>query len=163
VDALNRMLNHITTMQVQLDDFHKSVAAEANSIDASERALAKSQAPLIARADALGKELGKLKDSVYDPKVQHTAMEDSIHQLADLQGALQRNAFGFARLGDQPPSPPMLAMATELKGELDSKLDAYNTLLSGDVAAYDQAAYAAGAPTLAAGKPISVAAAPQIH
>jgi len=41
-------------------------------------------------------------------------------------------------------------------------LDAYNTLLSGDIAAYNQAAYAAGAPTLAAGKPISVAAAPQI-
>jgi hypothetical protein len=76
---------------------------------------------------------------------------------------MERNSFGFARLDDQAPSAPVLAMAAELKGKLDAKLDAYNTLLSGDVAAYNQAAYQAGAPTLAAGKSISVAAAPQIQ
>jgi hypothetical protein len=161
VDALNRMLNHITTMQSQISDYRNSVAMEANSIDASERALAKAQASLVARAEALGKELGKLKDSVYDPRVQHTASEDSIHELADLQGSLQRNAFAFARLDDQAPSAPMLAISDELKGELDAKLSAYNSLLSGDVAAYNQAAYAAGAPTLAAGKPIAVTYTPE--
>jgi hypothetical protein len=150
-------------MQSQLSDYHKSIAAEANSIDASEREVAKSQAPVVARAEALSKELGALKDSVYDPKVQHTASEDSIHQLADLQGSLERNSFGFARLGDQAPSAPVLAISAELKGKLDAKLDAYNKLLSGDVAAYNEAAYQAGAPTLAAGKPITVAAAPDIH
>jgi len=163
VDAMNRMLNRITAMQSQLSDYRKSVAAEANSIDASERDLAKSQEPVVARAKALSKELGDLKDSVYDPKVQHTASEDSIHQLADLEGSLARNSFAFARLGDQPPSAPVLAISAELKGKLDAKLEAYNTLLSGDVAAYNQAAYQAGAPTLAAGKPISVAAAPDLH
>ncbi|MGH8180388.1 MAG: hypothetical protein ACRETR_05355, partial [Steroidobacteraceae bacterium] len=163
VDAMNRMLNRITAMQTQLSDYRKSVAAEANSVDASERELAKSQEPVVARAEALGKELGSLKDSVYNPKVQHTASEDSIHQLADLQGSLQRNSFGFARLGDQAPSAPVLAISAELKGKLDAKLDAYNALLSGDIAAYNQAAYAAGGPTLAAGKPITVAAAPDIH
>src|SRR6185437_11625727 len=95
VDAMNRMLNRITAMQAQLSDYRKSVAAEANSIDASERDLAKAQQPVVARAEALGKELGALKDSVYDPKVQHTASEDSIHDLADLQGSLERNSFGF--------------------------------------------------------------------
>jgi photosystem II stability/assembly factor-like uncharacterized protein len=163
VDALNRMLNRIVTMQSQLDDYRKSVAAQANSLDASERTLAKAQASVLARAEALGKELGKLKDSVYNPKIQHTALQDSIHQLADLQGLLQRNAFGFARLGDQAPSAPMLAMGVELKRKLDVTLAAYDALLSGDVAAYNQAAYTAGAPTLAAGKPITVAAAPEIH
>jgi len=163
VDAMNRMLNRITAMQSQLSDYRKSVAAEANSIDASEREAAKSQAPVVARAEALGKELGNLKDSVYDPKVQHTASEDSIHQLADLQGSLERNSFGFARLGDQAPSTPVLAISAELKGKLDAKLDAYNALLSGDIAAYNQAAFAAGGPTLAAGKPITIAAVPDIH
>jgi photosystem II stability/assembly factor-like uncharacterized protein len=163
VDALNRMLNRITLMQSQLSDYRKSVARETNSIDASERALANAQAPLVAQGEALGKELGSLKDSVYESKVQHTAMEDSIHQLADLQGSLERNAFGFARLEDQAPSGPMLAVDAELKGELDAKLTVYNALLSGDVAAYNQAAYSAGAPTLGAGKAITVAAAPEIH
>ena len=162
-DALNRMLNHISAMQSQLAAYRKSVAMEGNSIDASERALAKSQAPLLARSEALGKELGQIKDSVYNSKVQHTAEEDSIHQLTDLQGAVQRNAFSFAFLGVHAPTAPMLAIGAELKGELDAKLSAYNSLLSGDAAAYNQAAYAAGAPTIAAGKPITVAAAPEIH
>ncbi len=163
VDALNRMLNRISAMQSQLGDYRKSVETEANGIDASQRALAKSQAPLVARAEALDKELGKLKDSVYDPKVQHKVFEDELHQLTDLHDALETNASSLASLGVQAPTPPLLAMEAELTSELDAKLAAYNSLLSGDVAAYDKAAYAAGAPTLAAGKPISVAAPPQIH
>ena len=162
VDALNRMLNRLSSMQSQLDAYHKTVDTEANGIDPAERALAKSQSPLVARGDALGKELGKLKDSVYDPKIQHKVIEDSLHQLADLHDALEANANALAGLGVQAPTGPLLAISAELKGELDGKLAAYNSLLSGDVAAYNQAAYAAGAPTLAAGKPIEVAAPPGI-
>lgn len=120
-------------------------------------------APLLARADALDKELGKLKDSVYNPKVQHEVPEDDLHQLTDLHDALEANASQLASLAVQAPTGPLLAIERELTGELDAKLAAYNSLLSGDVAAYDQAAYAAGAPTLAAGKPITVAAPPAIH
>ncbi|HXS20336.1 MAG TPA: hypothetical protein VN735_03855 [Steroidobacteraceae bacterium] len=162
-DALNRMLNRISAMQSQLDAYRKTVETEENGIDASVRAHAKSQAPLLARADALGKELGKLKDSVYDPKVQHKVFEDSLHQLTDLHDALEMNASAAASLGVQAPTQPLLAIESELTGELNAKLAAYNSLLSGDVAAYDQAAYAAGAPTLAAGKPITVAAPLEIH
>ena len=129
----------------------------------TERVRAKSQAPLLARGDALGKELGKLKDAVYGPKVQHKVIEDSLHQLTDLHDALETDAGQLAGLGVQAPTAPLLAIGAELKGELDATLAAYNALLSGDVAAYDQAAYAAGAPTLAAGKPITVAAPPEIH
>ncbi|MGA7539016.1 MAG: hypothetical protein WBW93_09630 [Steroidobacteraceae bacterium] len=163
VDALNRMLNHISAMQTQLGAYRKTVEAEANSIDPSERARAKSQAALLAQGEALGKELGKLKDSVYDPKVQHKVFEDSLHQLTDLHDGVEMYAAGAASLGVQAPTAPLLALAAELTSELNARLAAYNALLSGDVAAYDQAAYAAGAPTLAAGKPISVATPPQIH
>jgi hypothetical protein len=163
VDALDRMLNRISAMQSQLADYRKTVEAAANGIDASGHELAKSQAPLVARGDALGKELGKLKDSVYQPKVQHKVMEDSLHQLTDLHDGLEMDENVLAGLGVQAPTAPLLAIGAELKGELDTKLDAYNSLLSGDVAAYNQAAFAAGAPTLAAGKPISVAAPPEIH
>jgi hypothetical protein len=163
MDALNRMLNRISAMQSQLDDYRKTVQTAANSIDASDRETAKSQAPLVARADALDKELGKLKDSVYEPKVQHKVMEDSLHQLTDLHDGLEMDENVLAGLGVQAPTGPLLAIGAEMKGELDDKLAACNSLLAGDVAAYNQAAYAAGAPTLAAGKPINVAAAPQIH
>ncbi|HJS90469.1 MAG TPA: hypothetical protein VJ738_10935 [Steroidobacteraceae bacterium] len=163
LDAMNRMLNHISAMRSQLAAYRKSIETEANSIDASERAHAKQQAPLLTRGEALGKELGKLEDSVYSPKVQHGAIEDSLHQLADLQGAVQRNAFSFAFLGVHAPSAPMLAILPELKAQVDAKLAAYNSLLSGDVAAFNHAAYAAGAPTLAAGRSITIAAAPKVH
>ena len=163
MDALNRMLNRISAMQAQLGEYHKTVETAQNSIDESERELAKSQAPLLSRGDALGKALGTLKDSVYDPKVQHKVFEDSLHQLTDLHDGLEMDENALAGLGVQAPTAPLLAIGAELKGELDAKLDAYNSLLSGDVAAYNQAAYAAGAPTLAAGKPITVAAPPQIH
>ncbi|MGH8169349.1 MAG: hypothetical protein ACRETJ_02285, partial [Steroidobacteraceae bacterium] len=141
----------------------KAVDAQENGIDQSVRAAAKAQSALLARGDALGKELGKLKDSVYDPKVQHKVMEDSLHQLTDLHDALEMKESVVAGLGVQAPTGPLLAISAELKGELDAKLGAYNALLSGDVAAYNQAAFAAGAPTLSAGKPITVAALPEIH
>ena len=163
VDALSRMLNRISAMQAQLDDYRKTVATGGNGIDTAERALAKAQAPLLTRGEALGKELGKLKDSVYEPKVQHKVMEDSLHQLTDLHDGLGMDENVLAGLGAQAPTAPLLAIGEELQGELAAKLAAYNSLLSGDVAAYDQAAYQAGAPTLAAGKPITVATPPQIH
>ena len=162
-DAMNRMLNHISAMQSQLDAYRKTVETEANGIDPTERALAKSQAPLLARGKALDKELGKLKDSVYNPNVQHKVGEDSLHQLTDLQGALEANSSQVAGLGPQAPTGPLLAIEQELTGQLDAKLADYNALLSGDVAAYNQAAYAAGAPTLAAGEAIQVALPPEIH
>ena len=163
LDALNRMLNRISAMQSQLGGYRKTIETQENGMDASDRAAAKSQAPLLARGDALGKELGKLKDSVYDPKVQHKVFEDSLHQLSDLHDGLELDAGAVASLGTQAPTAPLLTIGAELKGEIEAKLAAYNSLLSGDVAAYNQAAYQAGAPTLAAGKPITVADPPQIH
>jgi photosystem II stability/assembly factor-like uncharacterized protein len=163
VDAMNRMLNRISAMQSQLGSYLKTVETEASGIDPSQRDEAKSVAPLLARGKALDKELGHLKDSVYNPNVQHKVPEDSLHQLTDLHDALEANAGQLAGLGVQAPTGPLLAIESELTGELNAKLAAYNALLSGDVAAYDQAAYAAGAPTLAAGKPITVAAPPPIH
>jgi len=163
LDAMNRMLNRISAMQAQIDAYHKTVETESDGIDPADRALAGSQAPLLARGQALDKELGKLKDSVYDPKVQHKVDEDSLHQLTDLHDALEANASTLAGLGLQAPTGPLLAIESQLTKELDDKLAAYNALLSGDVAAYDQAANSAGAPTLAPGKPITVAPAPPIH
>jgi photosystem II stability/assembly factor-like uncharacterized protein len=163
LDALNRMLNRISAMQSQLDGYRKTVETQENGMDAAERDAARAQAPLLASGDALGKELGQLKDSVYDPKVQHKVFEDSLHQLSDLHDALELDAGAVAGLGVQAPTAPLLAIGAELKSQVEAKIAAYNSLLSGDVAAYNQAAYQAGAPTLAAGKPITVAEPPQIH
>ena len=162
VDALNRMLNRISAMQSRLAAYRKTVESEANGIDPSVQARARAAAPLLARGKTLEKELSRLKDSVYNPKVQHKVIEDNLHQLTDLHDALETNASTLASLGVQAPTAPLLAIEKELAGKLDAKLAEFNALLAGDVAAYDRAAYATGAPTLAAGSPITVAAPPQV-
>ena len=162
VDALNRMLNRISAMQSELAAYRGTVESESNSIDPARQAQARSAAPLLARGKTLEQELSRLKDSVYNPKVQHKVMEDNLHQLMDLHDALEMNASTLAGLGVQAPTAPLLAIEKELSGELDAKLAEYNALLAGEVAAYDRAAYSAGAPTLGAGRPIEVATPPRI-
>ncbi len=160
--ALDRMLNRISEMQSQLEHYQAAVAREAQSDDADVREQANSQKDLVARAKALGEKLKKLKDSVYDPKVQHTVIEDELHQLTDLHGAVQFEAGTFAMLGTQAPIPSMLEIHREISARVNAKLASYNEMLGSDIASYDKAAYAAGAPTLAAGKPIAVAAPPTV-
>lgn len=161
--AMNRMLNRISALQTQLSNYETAVAKLAASDNADEQARARAQQDLAGKAKALAKKLGELKDSVYEPKVQHSVIEDELHQLTDLHAATESIAGALARLGTQAPTPPLIEIHEELAAKLKAKLDAFNTLLAGDVAAYDKEAYAAGAPTLAAGKPIRVAAAPAIH
>jgi len=161
-DAMNRMLNRLSAMQSQLGAYRKSLAEQSASVDPSQRAEAKAQAALAARAKALAGELGKLKDSLYSPKVQHKVIEDDLHQLTDLYGAVNSIASMFGELGVQAPTGPLLRIEKTVATAVGGKLAAYNALLAGDVARYDRAAYAAGAPTLAPGKPIEVAAAPSI-
>ncbi len=162
VDAMNRMLNRITAMQSRLADYRKTVHSEASAIDPARQAHAHASTALLARGKALASELSKLKDSVYNPKVQHKVFEDNLHQLTDLHDALELNAATLASLGVQAPTGPLRAITRELAGELAGKLAEYNALLAGDVAAYDRTAYAAGAPTLGVGTPITVAAPPAI-
>ncbi len=157
VDALNRMLNHISAMQSRLAAYRRTLESEANGTDPSLQRPSRAAAALLARGTALARALGKLKDSVYNPKVQHKVIEDNLHQLTDLHDALVMNASTLAGLGVQAPTVPLVAIEKELTRELDAKLVEYNALLTGDVAAYDRAAYAAGEPTLGAGKPITVA------
>ncbi|MGH8041391.1 MAG: hypothetical protein ACREPN_05030, partial [Rudaea sp.] len=161
-DAMNRMLNRISAMQSQLNAYAADVTKQTNSNDADVQAQARAQQDLVAKAKALAKQLGDLKDSVYEPKVQHTVFEDELHQLTDLHGATEAMAGTFANLGTQAPTEPLMEMHKEVAGKLNAKLAAYNALLNGDIAAYDKRAYAEGAPTLAPGKPIMVAAAPPI-
>ncbi len=161
-DAFNRMLNRISAMQTQLEQYQTAVAKQAMSGDPSQQAQARSEEALVAQAKSLAKELSTLKDSAYEPKVQHKVMEDELHQLTDLHGAAEAMASAFGDLGTQAPTPPLVEIQHEVTAKLTAKIAEYNALLGGDIAAYNQAAYAAGAPTLAAGKPIEVAAPPTI-
>ncbi|HET7651206.1 MAG TPA: hypothetical protein VFL15_10955 [Gammaproteobacteria bacterium] len=146
VSALHEMLNRLVAMQSSLSGFEQ----KAQSGDDK-----KQYAAVLGQAKALDKKLGALKDSVYNSEVQHDAIEDDIHYLQSLNDSLEYMMYAY--MGDPQPYPPNVAeTGTELAGKLDKVLAQFNSLLQTDVPAYNKAAYAAGAPTLMVGKPVSV-------
>ncbi|MDE2346671.1 MAG: hypothetical protein KGL13_09405, partial [Gammaproteobacteria bacterium] len=85
----------------------------------------------------------------------HTVPEDDIHWLSRLDGQLQSLGY-VSYLVAQAPTDPILKVAGEISSKLNTVLAQYNDILATDVPAYNKAAYAAGAPTLLVGKPISI-------
>jgi hypothetical protein len=134
-------------MQKTLSDFETSATTHPDTN--AQYAAATTQ------AKALNKKLTDLKNSVYNPGLQHMVVEDNIHYLSHLNGDLQALS-GIINLTGQTPTEPMQHAADEISTKLNAKLAEFNAILASDVPAYNKTAYAAGAPTLMVGEPISV-------
>jgi len=145
--AFNEMLNRIVGMQKTLSDFE-------NGVDAKPDQQAQYSA-VLSQAKALDKKLTDLKNSVYNPDRQHMTPEDDIHWLSRLNGQLQSLGYVSYLVG-QAPTEPMLTTANEISTTLNKVLAEFNGILATDVSAYNKSAYAAGAPTLLVGQPISI-------
>jgi photosystem II stability/assembly factor-like uncharacterized protein len=149
VSALNTMLNRVDGMQKTLAAFQATVRSS------DDNNLKKKYEPLTGKARELGQKLRALKDSVYNSELQPSG-EDSIHYLAafnaKLSGLAGRGGFNYG----QAPNQLALDEMAELTKELDKHLADFNQLIQTDVAVYNKEAFAAGAPTLYAGDPISV-------
>ncbi|MGH8378610.1 MAG: hypothetical protein ACRER7_06615, partial [Gammaproteobacteria bacterium] len=145
--AFNEMLNRIVAMQKTLGDFEHSAAANASQ---SAR-----YAAVLSQAKALNKRLTDLKNSVYNPDLQHMVPEDNIHWLSRLNGQLQ-GLGGVSSLVGQAPTEPMQSIADEIGGKLNGVLTQFNAILATDVPAYNKIAYGAGAPTLLVSEPVSI-------
>ena len=148
MSAFNEMLNRIVAMQDTLDTFEKGV-----SENVQQKAL---YSTVLGQAQALNKKLTALKNSVYNPEEQHLVPEDSLHWLSRLDGDLQGLYFGAIGLYGQAPTGPMLETYHGIQPKLEETLNQFNGILATDVPAYNKAAYAAGAPTLLVGQPITV-------
>ncbi|MGA9855290.1 MAG: hypothetical protein WBR29_08460 [Gammaproteobacteria bacterium] len=145
--AFDEMLNRIVAMQSTLKDFQQSVAAHPDQQAQYDSVLT--------QAKALDTKLTDLKDSVYNPDLQHTVPEDDIHWLSRLNGQLQSMGYVSYLVG-QLPTEPMLTTADEISARLDKVLAQFNDILATDVPAYNKTAYAAGAPTLLVSQAISI-------
>ena len=145
--AFNEMLNRIVTMQDSLNGFEQSVNAHPDQ--------QAQYAAVLTQAKALNKKLTGLKDSVYNPGLQHMVVEDNIHYLSHLNGDLQALS-GIVNLTGQMPTQPMQDAADKISTALNAKLAEFNAILATDVPAYNKTAYAAGAPTLMVGEPINI-------
>ena len=145
------MMNRITAMRHAIGAFQSQVQARKQ---AGENVAAAE--PVVTRAEALDKKLGDLLDSVYDPNVQHDVIEDDIHDLTRLRAQLLGMYFTIPPGWGQAPNALHEAEMARLRKEVEGKLATFNQLLKTDVAAYNKAAFGAGAPTLYAGGAISI-------
>ena len=143
LSALDVVLNRVTAMQATLKQFEHKAGDD------------KRYAATLKQAKALDKELGKLKDGIYNPKVQHEVPEDDLHFLSDLHGGARTLSY-FGGLGDQMPTQPIIDLQQEVQAKVEGVVQRFNALQSGDVAAYNKAAYASGAPTLMVGDPVTI-------
>lgn len=143
LSALNAVLNRVTAMQATLGAFEHKAGEQAR------------YAAALKQAKGLDKALGALKDGIYNPKVQHEVVEDELHQLTDLHGAAEVLSGSF-NLGDQPAPPQLLALQQAINARIADVIERFNALQAGDVAAYNKAAFAAGAPTVMVGDPVKV-------
>ncbi|HET7841616.1 MAG TPA: hypothetical protein VFM21_08420, partial [Terriglobia bacterium] len=148
LNALNDSLNRLDAMQKQLQSLQKSVQ--------DNKELEKKYSALLKDGKDLGAKVKELKDSVFNPNIQHDVDEDSIHELADFHDKLDSLVSRTAFLYGEPPNELMRERAQTLRKELDAFLEKFNSLLKADVAAYNKAAYGAGAATLMQGDPVVV-------
>ena len=149
-NALIEMLNRLDGMQKSLTGFESSVSSSKDPAEKTK------YADMLKQAKELGQKISKLKDSVYDPKVQRNAPEDSIHYLADFYGKLRGVAFGLGAAYGEPPNELARSHMTELRTQLAGYLSQYNALAKSDVAGYNKAAFKEGAPTLFTGSPLEL-------
>lgn len=149
--ALNGMIERLTGMEQQLADFRKTVETES---DLKDRYIV-----LLDQAKQLDSKLKAMKATVYNPDIQHNVPEDSIHAFTDLHGEVEQFAGMLASAYDMPPNALIRAKMSELANELQQHITAFNDLVKTDVAAYNKAASASGAPTLFAA-PVSVKTTP---
>jgi photosystem II stability/assembly factor-like uncharacterized protein len=148
LNALNESLNRLDAMQKQLQNLEKT-AQDNKDLEAK-------YSNVLKLAKEVGSKAKQLKDSVYNPNIQHDVDEDSIHELADFHDKMDSLVSRSAFLYGEAPNELFRARAQELRTELDGFLEKFNALLKTDVAAYNKAAYAVGAPTLMEGNPVSV-------
>jgi photosystem II stability/assembly factor-like uncharacterized protein len=150
LSALDDMVNRIDTIKDELHAFH-------NTVQQSEEDQIKTKyAPIVSQGEALAKKISSLEDRVYNTKLQRNAGEDDVHYLSLLHGNLEDLAGELGFRYNAPPNQLVRERMTELFGDVSQTLDEFNGLLKTDVARYNKAAHAAGAPTVFAGNPITV-------
>jgi photosystem II stability/assembly factor-like uncharacterized protein len=150
VTTVNRMLNRLDGLEKEVHSFQQAVRT-----DGEERS--QSYDPLMRQARAVEAKVKALRDTIYDPNVQHEVPEDDIHDLARFHGELDGLYRGLLYQIAAAPNGLVQAEMATLRGELEQDVTRFNALLKTDVAEYNKAAFEKGAPTLFAGRPIVLA------
>jgi photosystem II stability/assembly factor-like uncharacterized protein len=150
LSALNEMLNRIAGMDKQLANFQSTIVAGSDERQKDKFA------PVVAQGKALTRKLNRLRDAVFNPRVQRNAPEDVLHYLARLHRQLTRLAVEIAQPYGEAPNALVRQAMTRIFKKTGRRITVFNELVQTDVAAYNKAAEAAGAPKILSGGPVVV-------
>ena len=105
----------------------------------------------------LNKKVKDLKDKIYNRDIQRDTPSDTLHYHSDFQGKASRLGFLTAGYGEAPREIALEELAA-IRKEAEAYLAQFNTLRTGDVAAYNKMAAEQGVPTLFAGEAVAIQA-----
>ncbi len=152
MSSLDETLNHIDELDHQIASFASDVRpAEGQEPNPK-------YTDLLAAGRSLHMALFKLKNELYNTKVQRGAPEDDIHFLSDLHGDVQGLLRGGSVGYGEPPTPQAKANMAQVRQQLSEKLADFDQILKTQVKNYNHMAEKAGAPRLFAGEPITLPA-----
>ncbi|HEX5435198.1 MAG TPA: hypothetical protein VFY05_13240, partial [Candidatus Angelobacter sp.] len=152
VSALNEALNRLHSLHQQIGTLEQLLSSDEQGsvVNASYK-------PVLDDAKSLDKKIMSIEEPLYNSEIQQGASDD-IHYLerfnSELQGAMRAVLGPYG----EAPSPLVVQEATELRQELETHLQQFNTFLNTDVAAFNKTAAEHGSSTLFAGEPVQIKA-----
>jgi len=152
MSSLDETLNHIDELDHQISSFAAAVRpSEGQEADPRYK-------DVLAAGRSLHQSLDKLKNVLWNTKIQRGAPEDDLHWLSDLhakvEGLLRGASIGYG----QPVSSQAREQMTAVRQELATQLADFNQIVKTQVSDYNKLAKKADAPTLFAGAPVSLPA-----
>jgi photosystem II stability/assembly factor-like uncharacterized protein len=151
VSALNEALNRLNSLHKQITSLQEMLGGE----EGQEGQVNVSYKPVLEEARALDKKLTALQSPLYNSDVQ-PGSQDDIHYLQRfhdrLQGVMRSVMGGYG----EAPKDIQIEAAAEMRKELETNLQQFNSFLNTEVATFNKKASEHGSSTLFAGDPVQI-------
>jgi photosystem II stability/assembly factor-like uncharacterized protein len=151
VSALNEALNRLNSLHRQITSLQEMLGGE----EGQEGQVNVSYKPVLDEARALDKKLTALQSPLYNSDVQ-PGTQDSIHYLQRFHDRLQGVMRGVMGEYGEAPKDIQIEAAAEVRKELETNLQQFNSFLNTEVAGFNKKASEHGSSTLFAGDPVQI-------
>lgn len=148
--ALNEALNRLNSLHKQISSLQELLSSDEQGgvINASYK-------PVLEEARALDKKIMSIQEPLYNAEIQQGASDD-IHYLQRFNSRLQSVMRAVLGPFGEVPGPLVVEEATQVRTQLETCLQQFNTFLNTEVAAFNKNAAEHGSSTLFAGGPVQI-------
>jgi photosystem II stability/assembly factor-like uncharacterized protein len=148
--ALHEALNRLNSLHKQISSLEELLTSDEQGgvVNASYK-------PVLDQARALDKKIMSIQEPLYNTEIQQGASDD-IHYLQRFNNRLQNVMRAVLSPFGEAPGPLVVEEATEVRKQLESYLQQFNTFLNTEVAGFNKNAAEHGSSTLFAGGPVQI-------